>query len=114
MEFGKSFRLARSPNKNYNFKVLLVGFLAFLIIFTEIGAGILIGEKDTFNSMNNQTIQLLIRETVTPTPSNQTKNTVAQPGEHCGGNISSTKQCISGYYCKLGRIPDAGGICVVN
>lgn len=37
---------------------------------------------------------------------------VANPGEHCGGNIASAKQCTTGYHCQLEKIADLGGTCV--
>lgn len=38
----------------------------------------------------------------------------ANPGQHCGGNIATAKQCTSGYHCQLEKIADLGGICVKN
>lgn len=56
---------------------------------------------------------------ITRTPTQQispspTTGTSAQPGEHCGGFIRNARKCPSGYHCQLGKIPDAGGICVAN
>ncbi len=31
---------------------------------------------------------------------------------HCGGFIAHPETCPTGYTCKLGNIPDAGGTCV--
>ncbi len=33
-------------------------------------------------------------------------------GQHCGGFIRNAPICPVNYHCELGRIPDAGGVCV--
>lgn len=35
-------------------------------------------------------------------------------GEHCGGFIQNAPVCAVGLHCKLGRIPDTGGVCVAD
>ncbi|RKO83678.1 hypothetical protein BDK51DRAFT_33384, partial [Blyttiomyces helicus] len=45
------------------------------------------------------------------TPLPQNDPTIVGKGQHCGGFIDSAPQCEFGLVCKLGRVPDAGGIC---
>ncbi len=45
------------------------------------------------------------------------ETTMAQPGEHCGGNIMNALSCTAGYHCAAepgSHLPfgDVGGICV--
>jgi hypothetical protein len=52
----------------------------------------------------------------TPAPAG---STTAGPGEHCGGNMTTAKQCSAGYHCAPtpgSHLPfgDVGGTCVAN
>ena len=59
--------------------------------------------------------------TVTTTTTTTTTGTsgLAAAGEHCGGNMTTAKQCVAGYHCApdpSSHLPfgDVGGLCTKN
>lgn len=99
------------PRRYFNILVILILICLFAII---------VFDKSHTPLTNNKTVPTIAPTvsslSLTPSPliTKTTETKFAQPGEHCGGFIRNAKQCTSGYHCKLGHIPDAGGICVAN
>ena len=75
-----------------------------LILFIVIALLFLIFVVYTLNKSSQ------IKNLRTPIPSPIKTNINKQ----CGGFIKNPPKCPGGYHCKLGQIPDQGGICVKN